>query len=133
MPDATGLELTAQELQEAIPSSIVGTEFHRGRTALVADPAKTHGDRVGTWLKNHRSRSDIPARPGTGCSNAALIGAATTTAAADNKVADGQDGFSQEPKGPGGQSSRGDRRGHQEKAERDAKTEKVAEPVFTTT
>ncbi len=42
MPDATGLELTAQELQEAIPSSIVGTEFHRGRTALVADPGKTH-------------------------------------------------------------------------------------------
>jgi NADH-quinone oxidoreductase subunit C len=42
VPDATGLELTAQELQEAIPSSILGTEFHRGRTTLVADPAKAH-------------------------------------------------------------------------------------------
>ena len=42
MPDATGLELTAQELQEAIPSSVLGTEFHRGRAALVADPAKAH-------------------------------------------------------------------------------------------
>ena len=36
MPDATGLELTAQQLQESIPDSILGTEFHRGRAALVA-------------------------------------------------------------------------------------------------
>lgn len=42
MPDATGLELTAQELQEAVPSSILGTEFHRGRTVLLADPGKAH-------------------------------------------------------------------------------------------
>ena len=42
MPDATGLELTAQELQESVPSSILGTEFHRGRTVLIADPRKTH-------------------------------------------------------------------------------------------
>ena len=42
MPDATGLELTAQELQEAISSSVLGTEFHRGRAVLVADPGKAH-------------------------------------------------------------------------------------------
>ena len=42
MPDATGLELTAQELQEAIPSSILGTEFHRGRTVLLAEPSKSY-------------------------------------------------------------------------------------------
>jgi NADH-quinone oxidoreductase subunit C len=42
VPDATGLELTAQELQEAVPSSILATEFHRGRAALVAEPGKVH-------------------------------------------------------------------------------------------
>jgi NADH-quinone oxidoreductase subunit C len=42
VPDPTGLELTAQELQEAIPASILGTEFHRGRAELVAEPGKAH-------------------------------------------------------------------------------------------
>lgn len=42
MPDATGLELTAQELRDAIPDSILATEFHRGRAALIAEPAKAH-------------------------------------------------------------------------------------------
>ena len=42
MPDATGLELTAQELREAVPDSILETEFYRGRAALVADPGKAH-------------------------------------------------------------------------------------------
>jgi NADH-quinone oxidoreductase subunit C len=42
VPDATGLELTAQELREAFPDSILGTDFHRGRAALVADPLKVH-------------------------------------------------------------------------------------------
>ncbi len=42
MPDATGLELTAQELSQAVPESIVGTEFYRGRATLLASPAKTH-------------------------------------------------------------------------------------------
>lgn len=40
MPDATELELTAQELNEAEPESILDTEFHRGRAVLLADPAK---------------------------------------------------------------------------------------------
>ena len=39
MPDATGLELTAHELREASAESILGTEFHRGRAVLLANPA----------------------------------------------------------------------------------------------
>jgi NADH-quinone oxidoreductase subunit C len=42
VPDATGLELYAQELGEAIPDSIIGTEFHRGRATLDANPVKIH-------------------------------------------------------------------------------------------
>jgi NADH-quinone oxidoreductase subunit C len=42
VPDATGLELYAQELGDAIPDSVIGTEFHRGRATLLANPAKVH-------------------------------------------------------------------------------------------
>ena len=38
MPDATELELTAQELRDAHRDSILDTEFHRGRATLVANP-----------------------------------------------------------------------------------------------
>ena len=38
MPDATELELTAQELRDAHSDSILDTEFHRGRATLIADP-----------------------------------------------------------------------------------------------
>jgi NADH-quinone oxidoreductase subunit C len=40
VPDATGLELTAQELRDADNTSILDTEFHRGRAVLVANPEK---------------------------------------------------------------------------------------------
>jgi NADH-quinone oxidoreductase subunit C len=40
VPDATGLELYAQELRDRDAESILDTEFHRGRATLVADPAK---------------------------------------------------------------------------------------------
>ena len=40
MPDATELELTAQELREAHSDSILDTEFHRGRATLVANPSR---------------------------------------------------------------------------------------------
>ncbi|MBV9415004.1 MAG: NADH-quinone oxidoreductase subunit C [Solirubrobacterales bacterium] len=40
MPDATELELTAQELRDAHSDSIIDTEFHRGRATLVANPEK---------------------------------------------------------------------------------------------
>jgi NADH-quinone oxidoreductase subunit C len=40
VPDATGLELTAQELRDADSTSILDTEFHRGRAVLVANPEK---------------------------------------------------------------------------------------------
>ena len=38
MPDATGLELTAQELRDADAESILGTVFHRGRAVLLVNP-----------------------------------------------------------------------------------------------
>jgi NADH-quinone oxidoreductase subunit C len=38
VPDATGLELTAQELRDRHEGSILDTEFHRGRAVLVIDP-----------------------------------------------------------------------------------------------
>jgi NADH-quinone oxidoreductase subunit C len=42
VPDATGLELYAQEVGEAVPDSIRDTEFHRGRATLIVDPDKVH-------------------------------------------------------------------------------------------
>ncbi len=40
MPDATELELTAQELRDAHSDSILDTEFHRGRAVLIANPLR---------------------------------------------------------------------------------------------
>jgi NADH-quinone oxidoreductase subunit C len=40
VPDATELELTAQELREADNESIVGTSFHRDRATLIANPER---------------------------------------------------------------------------------------------
>ena len=40
MPDATELELTAQELRDADSESVLDTEFYRGRAVLVANPTK---------------------------------------------------------------------------------------------
>lgn len=38
MPDATALELTAQELRDSDSDSVLDTEFHRGRAVLVVNP-----------------------------------------------------------------------------------------------
>jgi NADH-quinone oxidoreductase subunit C len=40
VPDATELELTAQELRDRDGESVLDTEFHRGRAVLVIDPAR---------------------------------------------------------------------------------------------
>jgi NADH-quinone oxidoreductase subunit C len=40
VPDATELELIAQELRDADNESVLDTEFHRGRAVLVANPPK---------------------------------------------------------------------------------------------
>jgi len=40
VPDATELELTAQELRERHSESVLGTEFHRGRAVLVIEPGR---------------------------------------------------------------------------------------------
>jgi NADH-quinone oxidoreductase subunit C len=39
VPDATGLELIAQELREAHPDSVLGTTFHRERAEIQVLPA----------------------------------------------------------------------------------------------
>ena len=38
MPDATALELTAHELRDANPESVVATEFSRGRATITVHP-----------------------------------------------------------------------------------------------
>ncbi len=43
MPDATGLELAAQELRDADAGSVLDTEFQRGRAVVIADPGHVHG------------------------------------------------------------------------------------------
>jgi NADH-quinone oxidoreductase subunit C len=40
VPDATGLELTAHELVEIDRESILGTDFHRDRATLLANPPR---------------------------------------------------------------------------------------------
>ena len=40
MPDATELELIAQELRELDPESILDTSFHRDRAVLIAEPTR---------------------------------------------------------------------------------------------
>jgi NADH-quinone oxidoreductase subunit C len=40
VPDATELELTAQELREIDNEAILDTEFHRDRATLVAEPSR---------------------------------------------------------------------------------------------
>jgi NADH-quinone oxidoreductase subunit C len=50
MPDAAGLELIRQELNEAHDGAIVDTSFDRGQAALIADPAQIL-DVLG-WLRD---------------------------------------------------------------------------------
>jgi NADH-quinone oxidoreductase subunit C len=40
VPDATELELTAQELRDLDSESVLDTEFHRGRAVLVVNPER---------------------------------------------------------------------------------------------
>jgi NADH-quinone oxidoreductase subunit C len=51
VPDATELELTAQELRDADSETIVETDFHRDRATLIANPA-----RVRTVLEHLRGK-----------------------------------------------------------------------------
>ena len=43
MPDATGLELIAQELRDTDAESVLGTVFHHERATLLANPPRVHG------------------------------------------------------------------------------------------
>jgi NADH-quinone oxidoreductase subunit C len=40
VPDATGLELTAQELREVDEETVLGTDFQKGRATLIVSPPK---------------------------------------------------------------------------------------------
>jgi NADH-quinone oxidoreductase subunit C len=40
VPDATALELTAQELRDREEGLVLDTEFHRGRAVIVIDPGR---------------------------------------------------------------------------------------------
>jgi NADH-quinone oxidoreductase subunit C len=42
VPDATGLELAAQELSDGDPGCVIDTHFERNRATLIANPAKAH-------------------------------------------------------------------------------------------
>ena len=54
MPDATGLELYAQELRDRDTDSILDTEFHRNRATLVANPEKIRPVLEGLQEKGYR-------------------------------------------------------------------------------
>jgi NADH-quinone oxidoreductase subunit C len=43
VPDATGLELIAQELRDADAASVLDTVFQRGRAVLIVDEGRVHG------------------------------------------------------------------------------------------
>ena len=43
MPDATGLELTAQELRDTDADSILGTHFQFNQATLLVNPPSVHG------------------------------------------------------------------------------------------
>jgi NADH-quinone oxidoreductase subunit C len=59
VPDATELELTAQELRDANAESILGTDFHRGRATLVANPAHVRDVIEHLQSKGYRSLASL--------------------------------------------------------------------------
>ena len=58
MPDATGLELLAQDLRQADSDAVLDTLFFRDRATLIVDPARVRP--VLEWLKG---RGLLPGRP----------------------------------------------------------------------
>ena len=50
MPDAPGLELIAQELNEASPDTVLGTYYEHGQACLIVNPARVL-DALG-WLRD---------------------------------------------------------------------------------
>jgi NADH-quinone oxidoreductase subunit C len=59
VPDATGLELYAQELRDRESGSILDTEFHRGRATLVAAPAKIRPVLEALQAKGYQSLASL--------------------------------------------------------------------------
>jgi len=59
VPDATELELTAQELRELEPESILDTDFHRDRATLVANPPQVKAVLRRLQDKGYRSLASL--------------------------------------------------------------------------
>jgi NADH-quinone oxidoreductase subunit C len=72
MPDAPGLELIAQEINEAAPGTVTETAFEHGRATLIVDPAKvlealrwlrdTEGQRY-AFMSSLHAADYLPATP----------------------------------------------------------------------
>src|SRR6266511_5456407 len=54
MPDATGLELIAQELREHVPDSVEGTHYYRDIATLIVSP--DHALEALRWLGSEPSQ-----------------------------------------------------------------------------
>ena len=53
MPDATELELTAQEIRDVDSESILDTDFHRNRATLIANPERIRTVLTHLWEKGY--------------------------------------------------------------------------------
>ena len=53
MPDATGLELIAQELRDADPDAVLDTLFFRDRATIIVNPARVKPTL--SWLRTSRT------------------------------------------------------------------------------
>ena len=87
VPDATGLELTAQELRDADSESILDTEFHRGRAVLVVEPgASTAGARAPARPRATRSSPASTASTTTPTSRASACSTSCSTCSAVDRI-----------------------------------------------
>jgi len=59
VPDATGLELIAQELRTAAADSILDTSFHRGRAELRIEPSSNREVLAHLRAKGYRSLASL--------------------------------------------------------------------------
>jgi NADH-quinone oxidoreductase subunit C len=59
VPDATGLELLAQELRVADPDSVLGTTFHRGRAEIQISPASNRQVLAHLQTKGYRALTSL--------------------------------------------------------------------------
>jgi NADH-quinone oxidoreductase subunit C len=72
VPDATGLELIAQDLRDADPETVLGTTYFRDRATVIVNPARTRAaleglrDRGYTFLASVHGVDYYPEEPRLG-------------------------------------------------------------------